>query len=186
MLTSIALPSRADGYLPGQNGGQQHINHAALGRGCHVFINHAGCAMDFGHSRPGYWYGNGVMPAQRQVKNILLTIYNIPAQYPFDVTHVFWPAHAFDESYAEEHWAFGRHNGSYVAVWCSGALTPFSHTLQDKELRTAGALTGWMTYCSGRSECGSFADFISNARALNPVFNRDELKLCAGGILLCY
>ncbi len=189
MLTSLALPSSApDGgaYLPGQNGGQQHISHAALARDCHVFVTHAGNGFDFGHSRPGYWYGNGILPAQKQEGATLLTLYNIPDNYPFFVTHVFWPAHNMDESRVEPHWAFGRRKDGFVAVWCSGELKPYSHTLQGKELRSESRVAGWVVFCGGVSGYPSFDAFIAAAKALAPSLDEPSLTLRAGAHSLMY
>ncbi len=81
-------------FEPGVYGYQQHIWSCALDSETQVFANHPGGTCDSSQMRPGYWYGNGVMPAVRQEKGILGAIYVIPEEHPIHFTHVYWPVKA--------------------------------------------------------------------------------------------
>mgnify|MGYP000119780508 CR=1 FL=1 len=69
--------------------------------------------------RPGYWHGNGVMPALKQQHGLLGGIYVIPDEHPIGYTHLYCPECRFDEVIHEENWIFLRKETGYLALWCS-------------------------------------------------------------------
>ena len=64
--------------------------YAALETDTVVFVNHPGGTFDGSLMRPGYWYGNGVMPAVKQLEHIIGSIYVIPDNYPIHFTLLHW------------------------------------------------------------------------------------------------
>jgi hypothetical protein len=203
ILTSLAVP-RTDsktGPRPGGGGYQEHLWQATLEAGCHVFVNHPGCSFDVDKlSRPGYWYGNGVLPVVRQRAGILQTIFNIPDGtksaplppengagsapsprpfdlYPIPFTHAYWPAGAFEEQKSQGHWVFGRRRTGFIALWCSEPLESQDDILPGCELCASGYRSAWVVICGGLSENESFEAFMDSCSARFPEFDRDRLVL---------
>ena len=191
LLTSLAVPApfkndkgEPAGLQPGWGGYQQHIWQATLGPGCHVFVNHPGGSFDESKSRPGYWYGNGILPSLVQDKGELREVFSIPdgskpyarrstaewlwpiggCPVPYDLhpmpfTHAHWPADAFDEQEVRKHWAFGRKGNGYIALWCSAKLEPVNDVLTGRELRAWAHECTWVAICGSASQDGTFAEF---------------------------
>lgn len=213
LLTSIALPSgrrdakgNPEGPQPGWGGYQQHVWQATLAPGCHVFVNHPGCSFDESKSRPGYWYGNGILPRLAQDKGTLTAIYSIPdgsdpyhqrteAEWnwpvngcprPFDLhpipfTHAHWPSDAFDWQEVRGPWAFGRKGTGYIALWCSAELQPYDDVLTGRELRAWGCRCAWVVRCGGEHE-SDFATFRAACEANEPRFDPATLTLSLEGL----
>ena len=94
-------------FEPGVHGYQQHMWYAALSQNLVVFSNHPGqCCETGGEARPGYWFGNGIMPAMRQKNNVLGILYQIPDTHPIHFVHLFWNEREFDETVSKGHWLF--------------------------------------------------------------------------------
>ncbi len=186
ILTSLAVP-RSDaksGPRPGGGGYQEHLWQATLGGGCHVFVNHPGCSYDVDKlSRPGYWYGNGVLPVVRQREGILQTIFNIPdgtkssGLHPIPFTHAYWPADAFEQQKVHGHWVFGRKGTGFIGLWCSERLESQDDILTGRELRAPGYRSAWVAITGGLSEHKSFEAFMESCSARTPEFDRDKLVL---------
>lgn len=225
LLTSLSIPApiasltedAAAHLMPGRAGYQQHLWQATLGRECHVFVNHPGCSYDHAQSepspsRPGYWYGNGVLPRLRQREGVLEAIFDIPdgslsardresPEYawaagpwpnPFDLhpipfTHVHWPSDAFDRWEVREHWLFGQKGGGCIGLWCSEPLTPHDDVLAGREFRAWAHRSAWLVVCEGLAERGSFRSFIESCLARQPEFDSGGLSLrMKGGKPLFY
>jgi hypothetical protein len=209
LLTSLAIPAsfldekdRPGGLQPGWGGYQQHVWQATLAPGCHVFVNHPGCSFDESKSRPGYWYGNGVLPRLIQHEGMLQAIYSIPDgtkpyprrttaewfwpiggcavpfdRHPIPFTHAHWPADAFDRQEVRGHWAFGQKNSGYIALWCSEEMQPHDDVLTGRELRAWAHCCAWMAICGCSEENGAFESFIDSCLARNPSFDPQTLAL---------
>lgn len=188
ILTSLAVPrcSGKSGPRPGGAGYQEHLWQATLGIGCHVFVNHPGCSYDVDKlSRPGYWYGNGVLPVVRQREGVLQSIFNIPEgtksatsdRHPIPFTHAHWPTDAFEQQQVCGQWVFGRKETGYVGLWCSEQLEPQDDILTGRELRASGYRSAWAIVCGGSSGGDSFETFIESCLARQPRFDRENLVL---------
>ena len=92
--------------------------YAALDGEASIFVTHPGSTSEEGDMRPGYWHGNGVMPALKQQHGILGGIYVIPDEHPIGYTHLYCPECRFDEVIHEENWIFLRKETGYLA--CRG------------------------------------------------------------------
>lgn len=147
-------------FEPGTYGYQQHIWSAALDAETHVFANHPGGTCDSSQMRPGYWYGNGVMPAVRQEKGLLYAVYEIPKEYPIHFTHVFWPGVKFDETVIEPHWLYGRKDKGYAAIWCNETMVSHQDQLFDCEYRSYGDSISYLCICAGEEDCKSMEEFM--------------------------
>lgn len=165
-------------FEPGVRGYQQNLWYAALSQDLVIFSNHPGQSCESkSEVRPGYWYGNGVMPAMRQEKNVLGLIYQIPDSHPIRFIHLFWNEHGFDETARSGSWVFGKKGNGFAAVWCSEPFIAHNDNLYDCELRAYGDTIGMVCVCGSVEEDGSFASFRSRCLALAP-------SLC-GNNLLC-
>jgi hypothetical protein len=80
-------------FRPGVYGYQQHLFTASLGEDAIVFVNHPGASSDSSSMRPGYWYGNGILPLVRQSDCLLAACYEIPDDYPVSFTHAYFRLH---------------------------------------------------------------------------------------------
>ena len=181
-----APPNTGRSVYPGMRGYQQHLWHATLGRDCHVFVNHPGASFDLSSSRPGFWYGNGVFPRTEQREGMIMQIFNIPESHPIHFTHAHWPGDAFDKQEIHEHWAFGAKGTGYMALWCSQPLQLHSDVLTDRELRAYGLKVGWIGFCAGAEEVGSFESFVQTCLNMRPEFDDENLNLRLEGDELSY
>ncbi len=152
-------------FEPGVHGYQQHMWYAALDENLSVFTNHPGQTCDAkAEVRPGYWYGNGIMPALQQVGNTLGIIYEIPEAYPVKFTHLFWNERAFDEIAEDGKWLFGRKGEAYIAIWCSGELEDCDDVLFHCEKRTYGDKIAYVCICGSSQKNKSFCEFMDYCR----------------------
>lgn len=129
-------------FQPGVYGYQQHMCYAALDREAVVFVNHPGETSDLSSMRPGYWYGNGLMPAMKQEKNFLGFIYQLNDRHPVDFIHFFFPQCKFDAWSYDGSWLFASKGTSYLGIWCSAPLVPWNDLLVDCEFRAYGTANG--------------------------------------------
>lgn len=174
-------------FAPGIYGYQQHMWYAALDEEAAVFVNHPGASSEESGMRPGYWNGNGIMPALRQEKKVLGAVYRIPDSYPIRFTHLYCPEGRFTEVKKEGNWIFLQKSQGYLGIWCSEKLTAHDDRMFGCELRAYGDRMAYLCVCGEQKEYGSFAAFIEEAKAKNPVFNRDKLMLdTADGYALFY
>lgn len=213
ILTSLAVPAvPRDGehpendLRPGGAGYQQHLWQATLGRDCHIFVNHPGGTFDGTKSRPGYWYGNGVLPRVRQRGNVLQAIHVIPdgtwtqpaitpdvwqwggtaTVRPFDThpvafTHAHWPADAFDREVRRGRWVFGQKGGGLAGLWCSEPLAPHNDVLTGRELRAGAYASAWLVVCGSLATEGSLEKFMDACEARAPAFDRGAFTMTVKG-----
>ena len=168
-------------FQPGEFGYQQHMWYAALDTDLVVFGNHPGqTCEDMSEARPGYWFGNGIMPALRQQNNVLGVVFDIPQSHPIHFTHLFWQQDRFDETAAQGGWLFGRRGDSYIGVWCSSPLVDHNEKMFGCEKRAYASRCAYMVVCGSKSENGSFADFCAGCAAREVAFDADAVTLhCA-------
>lgn len=176
MLSSFEI-SKTQKLVPGGHGYQQHVCNAVLARDCQVFTTHPGSSSDRGDGTPGFWTGNATFPRQTQNGNTLLQIFSIPEDHPIQFTHAYWPSKAFDAQQIRGHWAFGRKNKGYIALWCSTKPVLHSDVLINSELRALGNKMAWVYICSSESESGDFDAFIRSCERLSPKFDSQTLTL---------
>ena len=163
-------------FEPGVYGYQQHMWHAALDGAAAVFVNHPGSMSEQGDMRPGYWHGNGVMPAVTQKDGVLGAVYCIPENHPLHYTHLYAPLCRFDEHRFEDGWLFLRKGTGYLGIWCSGEMEAFEGMNVDCEWRTYGDSIAYLTVCGG-PEDGSLEAFMARAKAEKPAFDGQSLTV---------
>ncbi len=174
-------------FQPGVYGYQQHMWYGALSAEAVVFVNHPGTYAEHSGMRPGYWFGNGVMPALKQTSGMLGAVYDIPDGHPIGFTHVYCPLGRFDEHIAESHWLILRKDEGYLALWSSGELQPYNDMIFDCEFRVYESSAAYLCICKRGQDYDSLADFADDVRKLCPVYDRAQKKLSAGeGYVLVY
>lgn len=167
-------------FEPGVLGYQQHMWYAALDPELVVFINHPGQSCEaMTEVRPGYWYGNGIMPALRQEKNILGVVYVIPEDYPIHFTHIFWNESKFDLTNESGNWIFGKKNESYIAVWCNRRMEDHDEVLFHCEKRNYGSKNAYLVVCGSKEDDISFENFKEACKNRKVTFSEvDNTLLC--------
>ena len=190
MLSSVAIPcvyaddGGAGGLRQGESGYQQHLWHAALGRDCHVFVNHPGASFDPSSARPGFWYGNGFLPRLAQDGPAVTAIYSIPDSHPMQFTHAHWPTDAFDRCEMRDGWHFAARGDGYVGLWCSRPTSLETGVLTDRELRADGARVAWHCVCSHGGQAGGFEAFVESCRRAAMRFDPETLTVSRDGEVL--
>ncbi len=149
---------------------------AALSGEAVLFVNHPGTMAEKSGMRPGYWFGNGVMPALRQTKSLLEAIYVIPEEHPIHFPHVFCPKWCYNEVKEDADWLFLRKEKGYLALWTSGSYAEHNDQIFHCELRVYGSETAYVCLLGSEKEYGSFEEFQTRAKALMPSY--DPAKQC--------
>jgi hypothetical protein len=154
---------------------------AALSSEAVAFVNHPGSTCDESSMRPGYWYGNGVMPAVRQERELLGALYVIPDIHPIQFTHVFLPQCKFDYVTRSSHWVFARKADGCLALWSSGDLIRYDDELSNCELRVYGGKCAYLCLVGSTEDYGSFDGFRNKAISLSPLFDAANDELMVSG-----
>lgn len=161
--------------VPGKPGYQELLWHASLSKDCHVFANHPGTISDAGISRPGYWHGNGILPAVAQHDATVFVAYDIPADHPIPFTHAHWPADAFYASVSDdEGWHLGRVGDGYVGLWCSLPTERVTDVIPGRDLVARGRRVAWICSCADTETVKDMDDFRTRCLSAHPRFDADR------------
>ena len=167
-------------FAPGVYGYQQHLWYAALSPEAVLFVNHPATTAEASDMRPGYWFGNGVMPALAQLHSALGVVYDIPENFPIRFTHVYFPAERFDEVRLPEQageWLVARKGEGFVGLWCSGKLSPWNDTIFHCELRCADPCVAYLCVCADTGTYKDLEVFSRYLTSLAPTFDASEKVL---------
>lgn len=166
-------------FQPGVYGYQQHMWMTALDKDAVLFINHPGSSCDDSSMRPGYWYGNGVMPAIKQEENRLALIYDIGNDHPIRFVHAYIPACKFDEIVIEDGYCFARKGDGCLALWSSTNAVAYDDVVANAELRFYGVLNAFFLEVGRISDHGSFDAFMDAFKRKEISFDPDSLTVYA-------
>lgn len=159
--------SSAQDWHPGERGAEEHIWQATLGPDAVVFTNHPGCLSENPGFRPNFWRGNASLPRVAQWKDVVIALYQLPADDPLGFTHAYFPIYAFDEYTIEGNWAFARKGDAYLALGSSQDLELVCRDLGAyRELRVHGCSAIWLCQMGSRELDGDFNEFCRRVRAL--------------------
>ena len=167
-------------FQPGVYGYQQHMWSAALSAEAVVFANHPGTTSEEAELRPGYWNGNGVMPAIKTGEGEISVIYSIPENHPISFTHLYLPLHRFSSVVFSGNWIFLSEGEGYLAIWVSGKLVPYSDMMATSELRLYSRASAYYVRAGKKSE-ESFESFMDRMKKLNVDFSEKNLELNVDG-----
>lgn len=169
-------------FGPGKYGYQQHMWVAALSQEALVFANHPGGTYDGSSMRPGYWYGNGIMPAVKQTDDSIASIYSISDEYPIHFVHVYAPLSKFEQSKIEGNWLFLKKDNGNIALWCSDKMEPYSDELANSEFRVYSDNVAFICYVGS----GDFDEFELHCKAREPKFEKNMVLTDSSGLYLEY
>jgi len=172
-------------FTPGTHGYQQQMWVAALDSAAILFVNHPGTTSEQSGMRPGYWNGNGIMPALSQKSNELLCVYSIPEKDPIHFVHAYCPLDRYDETLhikdlgADKNgeWLFLRKGKSYMAFWSSTAMEAWDEQLFRCEFRMMGRDTGCYVRMGSEAENGDFMSFCKTAMEAAPDYDGETKTL---------
>jgi hypothetical protein len=164
-------------FEPGVYGYQQHMWYAALELDTVVFVNHPGGTCDATSMRPGYWFGNGIMPAIKQLGQVIGSIYLIPQHYPIHFTHIHWANARFEQMKQDGQWLVGKKGNGYIGIWCSDVKEPYNDQLFNVEYRVYSDNVAYLCICSSCSECDSLESFLLFCKHHQPEYNKETLTL---------
>ena len=168
-------------FEPGVFGYQQHVWSAAISCEALVFANNPGASCDSSSMRPGYWYGNGILPALKQDGRVLGAIYEIPDSYPLHFTHAFIPISKFEEVIRDGDWFFLRQESGFMALWCNTKLEAYDDELSRCEYRAYGQHTAYVCLVGSVEKDASFSSFIASAKARAPQYDAASQTLFVDG-----
>ncbi len=168
--TPSYMLSTAQDWRKGFGGDQSSIWQATLGKDAVAFTTHPAKESEEGGT-PDYWVGYGTLPRAAQVKNVVVTLYDIETREGLYYvtqplyTHAFLPRAKFDETLREGQWFFARKDNAYLALWSSdpGAdwveNTTDDHGGEDYEIIANGEKTIWILELGDAGAYGDFAGF---------------------------
>ncbi len=157
-------------FEPGVYGYQQHMWVASLSKEAILFANHPGGTYDGSTMRPGYWYGNGIMPAVKQEIQCIGSVYVITDEHPIHFIHVYLPSVKFDSLLKEGPWLFVQKGKGLLALWCSHELVRYNDQLSDCEWRAYTDMCAFLCYAGE----GDLDSFKATCRAKNPRFDIEQ------------
>lgn len=185
--TRSYMLSTAQDWRKGFGGDQQSIWQATLGMEAVAFTTHP-ANEDWDGDTPRYWTGYGTMPRAIQVKNVVISLYDVDTEAMLYVpnqplyTHAFLDKGQFDEAYKEGGWFFARYGDGYLALWASDPDAdwevnddPDHADLGDHEIIADGEKTIWVCELGSATDYADFdafkaailgASLIADAEAL--------------------
>jgi hypothetical protein len=165
--TNDFMLSSAQDYHAGQAGSSEHIWQATLGPDAVVFVNHPANMSEDDSRRPNLWAGNGVLPRVAQWGDVLIALYQLPADDWLGFTHAYFPAAAFDETSISGSWAFARKGQGYLALMAAQGLEFVTQgQTAFRELRSHGRDNNWLCHMGQALLDGTFEEFQSKILAM--------------------
>jgi hypothetical protein len=191
--------STAQDYRKGRPGSQQHIWQATLGPSTLVFtINPGGTSK--------YWQGR--LPRNGQHKNVLVAVYDIPAEpapgpktivppeaggdavpSPSPSEEVLAPRTlavfrraSFDEVVQDKGWTFGRKGRGYIALWSKAPVTWSPDVFGGEGLVAEGRKNVWVTQMGREKVDGPFKEWCKRIAAAPLDATTTSVKYKAPGL----
>ncbi len=160
------LLSCAQDYRASYGGDQQHIWQASLGPDAVCFTTHPPKREG---TSPNYWEGSGCLPRAAQIKNVVITIYNISSTPTLYVpnrlffTHAWLPRDQFDQVWEQNGWIFARLDQGYLAL---RSQQPYHWQDQpgedqNREVIADGLRNIWICELGRQAVDGPFEDFAN-------------------------
>src|SRR5262249_8965786 len=137
----------AQTYRAGQTGAGEHIWQATLGPDALVYVNHPANMSEDDRRRPNLWAGNGVLPRVAQWGDVIIALYQLPADDWLGFTHAYFPSAAFDETALRDSWAFARKGQGYLALHAAQGFDFVTRgQTAFRELRSRGWQNAWICH----------------------------------------
>lgn len=146
---------------------QNHSWSATLAFDVTVMTNHPMAEQELAGDYFGYYTGGASHPRIGQYRDVAIIIYNPIISWSgallpcTQFTHAYFPFEAFDETRQIGHWAFGRKDQGYIALYSHNDVSvaedgPFA----GKELVAYNPRNVWICEIGWSGEDGSFGEFI--------------------------
>lgn len=164
-------------FRSGEYGYQQHMWSAALSPDTLVFANHPGDTYEDTELRPGYWNGNGIMPAVKKLDGAIASLFVID-DHPVSFTHLYFPEAHFDSVVKEGNWIFAAKGAGVIGIWASHELVPYDSMLHGVELRAYSERCAYLVFAS---QDIPLAEYAASLKERRPVFDEDKLTLSLDG-----
>ena len=177
--THTQLSASVDG-TPGAHGHQQHIMDIRLAGHpfARAWVNHPGEDDPWGHQRPSYWAGNGVMPRVGMQDDAILMIFDIPASDRIDFTHAYAPLETFDEWTLSGDWLLLRSGQGFAALRASGPLEQVTEGPgAGREFRCAGRRVAWVGLVGELAAGETLAAVLPRLAETKMAFDADALRV---------
>jgi len=170
--------STAQDWRPGYGGDQQSIWQATLGMDATCFTTHPAKKGKNSQTTPNYWTGYGTLPRAIQVKNVVISLYDIDTTTELYVkdqllyTHAYLPLGKYDEVIRQGVdngvWFFARKDNAYLALYSSDRRADWTSNPDDKdkggkyEIIAKGEKSIWICElgCAG-DRFADFAEFVT-------------------------
>ncbi|NBZ86480.1 hypothetical protein GV832_02715 [Rhodobacteraceae bacterium CYK-10] len=175
----VQLSAAIDG-TPGAHGHQQHLVDVQFTAPfARLWVNHPGEDDPWGHNRPSYWAGNGVMPRVGMAGDTVLMLYDLGPDPRLPFTHAYAPLSEFDEVRRGPDWLVLRQGAASVLVKATGPIQTLTQGPgAGLEHRVQGALTGWLI------KAGFTDPDAAEAHAQSLTLGLDGQTLTAGALRL--
>ncbi|MCB1705487.1 MAG: hypothetical protein KDI17_11525 [Halioglobus sp.] len=169
--TPSYMLSTAQDWRKGFGGDQSSIWQATLGMEAVVFTTHPG-SDDVDGGTPNYWEGSGTLPRAAQIKNVVISLYDVDTREGLYIskqplyTHAFLPRAKFDETVKEGNWFFARSGDAYLALWSSDPTADWLPSANssyggggDYDIVAQGEKTIWLCELGDAAAYGDFESF---------------------------
>ncbi|WP_404402157.1 hypothetical protein [Pelagibacterium halotolerans] len=156
---AVQLSASVDGE-PGKKGHQQHLIDIRFASHpfARAWINHPGEDDPWGHQRPSYWAGNGVMPRIGQYQDAALMLYDLGENPRVDFTHACAPSGGFDETLIWNNWLILRGGNGFAALTASAPIVPVeTGPGAGREYRAQGTKAAWAVIVGERAQGADIA-----------------------------
>ena len=162
----------AQDWRKGFGGDQASIWQATLGMEAVAFTTHPANEEDSGSSTPNSWVGDGTLPRAAQVKNVVISLYDVETREGLyysrqpRYTHAYLPRAKFDDTVKDGNWFFARKDDAFLALWSSDPAADWVPAAEtslggggDYEIVATGEKTIWLCELGDAEEYGDFESF---------------------------
>ncbi|MBB4952431.1 hypothetical protein H4S14_000473 [Agrobacterium vitis] len=153
-------------HKTGTRGHQQHVLDIRLAGHpmARLWINNPGEDDPWGHQRPSYWAGNGILPRVAQHCDVAMMIFD-SSESRLNLTHAYLGRDGLDDIVLEPHWLFVRSGLGFAALYNSHGLDVVeTGAMAGREVRSHSAISGWVAVV-GCGDDAAFARFTNRLRA---------------------
>jgi hypothetical protein len=187
--TPSYMLSTAQDWRKGFGGDQSSIWQATLGLEAVAFTTHPANEKTSGDT-PNYWVGSGTLPRAVQIRNVVVSLYDVDTRDGLYVanqplyTHAYLPRGKFDETVKDGNWFFARYGDAYLALWSSDPSADWLPSAdssigggEDYDIVAQGEKTIWVCELGDVEAYGDFESFKTAIRSASLTADTNTLKI---------
>tara|TARA_R110002049_G_scaffold130406_11_gene288760 strand:+ start:1805 stop:3883 length:2079 start_codon:yes stop_codon:yes gene_type:complete len=187
--TPSYMLSTAQDWRKGFGGDQSSIWQATLGMDAVAFTTHPANEKTDGGT-PNYWEGSGTLPRAAQIKNVVISLYDVETREGLYVTdqplytHAYLPRDRFDEAVKDGNWFFARFGDAYLALWSSDPTADWLPNADssiggggDYDIVAQGEKTIWLCELGDADAYGDFESFKESIRSAPLTADAQKLQI---------